>query len=150
MGLALALLQCGDLGVDGQKDLFGAIGFKSGSDPIMAPGQSACGASAGGTGAGTAGATTTTVARCFSAAEAANAVTQQCAGCELVLAFKGTNEETQCGSIAMTSNKTIFGVGTSKLIAEAQGLALASCKAKELQAAITTSSCSLVASQCLK
>lgn len=148
--MALFLVQCGDMGIDGQKDLFGAIGFKSGSVPVMVPGASSCGASTGTT--GTTGGTTTSTApgRCLSEAEAANAITQQCADCAVVLAFKGTNEQTMCGSIAVSADKTRFGVGSSKLIAEAQATSLASCQAKEIAAGITTSTCALSMSQCLK
>jgi hypothetical protein len=148
---ALFLAQCGDLGIDGQKDLFGAIGFKSGAVPIMAPAASSCGASAGTTG-GTTGTTTGSTApgRCLSEAEAANAITAQCADCAVVLAFKGTNEQTMCGSIAISTDKTIYGVGASKLIADAQAASLASCQAKEVAAKITPSTCALSMSQCLK
>lgn len=152
----LGLGACGG-GIDGTKDLFGAIGYKSGVDPFVAPGDSACGAATGsgsgtgtgaGAGAGAGGASGgIPTGRCFSAAEAANAVAQQCADCKIVLTFKGTNESTFCGSIALTASKLKYGVGSGSSVIAAQDAAIASCKVSE--GAVTPSTCTLAKTRCL-
>ncbi|NCX73720.1 MAG: DUF4189 domain-containing protein, partial [Betaproteobacteria bacterium] len=85
--------------------------------------------------------------RCFSAAEAANAVAQQCADCKIVLTFKGTNESTFCGSIALTASKLKYGVGSGSSVIAAQDAAIASCKVSE--GAVTPSTCTLAKTRCL-
>ena len=138
----LVLSSCGG-GIDGTKDLFGAIGFKSGADPIIAPGDAACGAGAG----SSASSSGLPSGRCLSAAEAANAIAQQCADCKVVLTFKGTNESTFCGSIALTTSKLLYGVGSGASVITAQEAAMAACKAAE--GATNPSTCALVKTRCL-
>jgi len=150
----LGLSACGG-GIDGTKDLFGAIGYKSGADPVVAPGDSACGVGTGtgsGSGAGAAAGSGSSsggipTGRCFSTAEAANAVAQQCADCKIVLTFKGTNESTFCGSIALTASKLKYGVGSGSSVIAAQDAAIASCKVSE--GAVTPSTCTLAKTRCL-
>ncbi|MEY3605204.1 MAG: hypothetical protein RIQ49_2236, partial [Pseudomonadota bacterium] len=120
-----------------------AIGFKSGADPIVAPGDAACGAGAG----SSTSSTGLPSGRCLSAAEAANAIAQQCADCKVVLTFKGTNESTFCGSIALTTSKLLYGVGSGASVITAQDAAMAACKAAE--GATDPSTCSLVKTRCL-
>ena len=138
---AIALSGCGG-GFDGGKDLFGAIGFKLGGDPIVAPGDVACGA---GTGSGTASAGLPS-GRCLSAAEAANAIAQQCPDCSIVLEFKGTNESTYCGSIALSAGRNIFGAASGPSAKNAQENAMSQCVKAE---AAATSSCTIVKTRCL-
>jgi len=141
--VSLGLLSACGGEIDGTKDLFGAIGFKAGADPVVSPGESACGAGTG-AGAATSGLPT---GRCFSAAEAANAIATQCTDCTVVLTFKGTNETTSCGSIALTGTKLLFGVGSGSSVTAAQDAAIKACKLSE--GAVDPSTCVLFKTRCL-
>lgn len=141
-GLSLMVLSACGGEIDGTKDLFGAIGFKAGSDPIVSPGSTACGASAS-----TGGASVPGSGRCLSAAEAANAIALQCADCKVVLTFKGTNETTFCGSIAITKTKLLYGVGSGATVTASQDAAMLACKAAE--GAVNPSTCALSNTRCL-
>jgi len=125
------------------RDLFGAVGFKPGADPVIAPNETSCGLAA----AGGASATSPSGGRCLTAAEAANAIVRQCADCKVVLTFKGTSDSSLCGSIAVTSSKLLYGVGTGSSVISAQDAAMAACKTAE--GVVSPSTCALAKTRCL-
>jgi len=125
--------------VEGVKDLHGAIGFKPGTDPFIAPLESSCGP--------VATAPVPPSGRCLTAAEAANAIARQCADCKVVLTYKGTSDSSLCGSIAVTSSKLLYGVGTGGSVISAQDAAMAACKTAE--GVVSPSTCTLAKTRCL-
>ena len=134
---------------DGTKSLFGAIGFKAGADAVISPGDTACGAAVSTTG-NTAASTTgsaQTAGRCFSEAEAVNAIASQCLDCKVVLTFKATNEKTYCGSIALTGSKLLYGVGSGATVTAAQESAMLACMAAE--GAVNPTTCTPSKTRCL-
>ena len=131
---------------DGTKSLFGAIGFKAGADAVISPGDTACGTAVSTTG-NTAASTTgsaQTAGRCFSEAEAVNAIPSQYL---VVLTFKATNEKTYCGSIALTGSKLLYGVGSGATVAAAQDAAMIACMAAE--GAVNPTTCTPSKTRCL-
>jgi len=138
---------CSDAGGDIKelfaRDLFGAVGFKPGADPVIAPNETSCGLAA----AGGASATSPSGGRCLTAAEAANAIAQQCPDCKVVLTYKATSASSLCGSIALTGDKLRYGVGTGTSVVMAQEAAIAACKASE--GAVTPSTCAPAKTRCL-
>ena len=125
--------------VEGVKDLHGAIGFKPGADSVVAPLDASCGP--------VATAPVPPNGRCLTAAEAANAIAQQCPDCKVVLTYKATSASSLCGSIALTGDKLRYGVGTGTSVVMAQEAAIAACKASE--GAVTPSTCAPAKTRCL-
>jgi phage FluMu protein Com len=124
------------------KDLYGAIGFKPGADPIIAPADAGCMPDPAKP------ATNVPGGRCLSSAEASNAVLKQCPDCKLVLEFKGTNESTFCGSIALSATKLAYGAASDNAAKTSQEKAMLACEKAEGTSG-ASSTCKLVKTRCL-
>ena len=141
--LTFLLGQCGEVekALNNERDLYGAIGFKtvdsSGAFVYTAPdsnpavttrctpltGTSQSGSSASGS--------AQAADRCFQQQVAEATVLRKCPDCQIVSTFAGTTEKPVCGSIVyVNDDKSVFGIGQGVSSTEAQRQATANCDVK--------------------